>query len=78
VTAALWPGRVDPLDSEPVRRGRGRPRLPQWRLTGPETVPITPDEHRQAVDLLTSMILDYYHAQHHPAVRPVERPLTPG
>jgi hypothetical protein len=43
-------------------------------LTAPETVPTTPDQHRQAVDLLASMILDYYHPQHHPA----ERPPTPG
>lgn len=51
--------------------------LPQLRLTAPEAVAITPDQHRQAVDLLASMILDYY-AQHHPAVHPGEQPPTPG
>jgi hypothetical protein len=65
------------MDSETVRRGRGRPRLPHLRLTAPETVPITPDQHRQAVDLLASMIL-YYYAQHHQAVQPGEQPPTPG
>jgi hypothetical protein len=33
-------------------------------LTAPETVAITPDQYRQAVDLLASMILRYHHAQH--------------
>ena len=66
------------VDSEPVRRGRGRPRLPQVRLTAPETVAITPEQYRQAVDLLASMILDYHYAQHRPAVQPGEQPPTPG
>lgn len=66
------------MDGDPVRRGRGRPPLPQLRLTAPETVAITPDQHRQAVGLLASMILDYYRAQHHPAAQPGEQPSTPG
>jgi hypothetical protein len=48
------------------------------QLTAPETVPITPDQRRQAVDLFASMVLDYYHAQHHPAAQPGEQPPTPG
>jgi hypothetical protein len=40
------------------------------RLTAPETVAITPDQDRLAVDLLASMILGYHHAQHHPAAQP--------
>lgn len=66
------------MGSEPVRRGRGRPPLPQLRLTAPVTVAITPDLHRQAVDPFASMILEYYQAQHHPAAQPGEQPLTPG
>jgi hypothetical protein len=42
----------------------GRPWLPQPRLTAPETVAITSDQHRQAVDVFASMILGYYHARH--------------
>lgn len=67
------------MDGEPVRRGRGRPRLPQLRLTAPETVAITPEQYRQAVDLLASMIPEYYHyARHRSAVRPGEQSPTPG
>ena len=66
------------MDSEPVRRGRGRSPLPQLRLTAPVTVAITPDQHRQAVDLFASTILEYYHAQHHPAAQPGEQPPTSG
>jgi hypothetical protein len=33
-------------------------------LTAPETVAITSDQHRQAVDVFASMILGYYHARH--------------
>jgi hypothetical protein len=43
------------------------------RLTAPVTVAITPDQHRQAVDLFASTILEYYHAQHHPVAQPGER-----
>jgi hypothetical protein len=35
-----------------MRRGRGRPPLPALRLTAPEAVAITPDQYRQAVNLL--------------------------
>jgi hypothetical protein len=47
-------------------------------LTAPETVAITPDQYRQAADLLASMILNYYYARYHPAVQPGDRPATPG
>jgi hypothetical protein len=49
-------------------------------LAAPETVAITPNQYRQAVDLLASMMLDYYHyhAQHHPAAQPGEQPPTLG
>jgi hypothetical protein len=76
VGAVAWESR--PVDSEPVRRGRGRPRLPHLRLAAPETVAITTDQYRQAVDLLASMMLDHHHAQHQTAVRPDEQPPTPG
>lgn len=62
------------MDGDPVRRGRGRPPLPQLRLTAPETVAITPNQHRQAANLLASMILDYHYAQHRSAVQPGEQP----
>lgn len=44
------------------RRGRGRPPLPELRLTEPEVVPITEQRYQQVVDLLAAMILDYYYA----------------
>jgi hypothetical protein len=44
----------------------------------PETVAIAPNQHRQAVNLLASMILDYHCAQRRSAVRPGEQPPTPG
>lgn len=53
--------------------------MPQLRLTAPETVAITPEQYRQAVELLASMILEYYHdARHRSAVRPGEQSPTPG
>jgi hypothetical protein len=52
------------VEGEPMRRGRGRPRLPALRLTAPEVVTITPDQYQQAVDLLASLILRYHYAQH--------------
>jgi hypothetical protein len=63
------------VDGEPARRGRGRPRL---RLTAPETIAITPDQYRQAVDVLASMILDYFFAQRCSAVPPGQQPPTAG
>jgi hypothetical protein len=65
-------------NGEPVRRGRGRQRLPQLRLTAPETVAITADQYRQAVDVLASMILSYYYAWHCAAVAPGEQAPTAG
>jgi hypothetical protein len=64
------------VDGEPARRGRGRLRLPQLRLPAPETVAITPDQYWQAVDVLASMILDYFYAQHCSAVPPGDQPPT--
>jgi hypothetical protein len=48
---ARWAWESRPVDSVPVRRGRGRPRLPHLWLAAPETVAITTDQYRQAVDL---------------------------
>lgn len=66
------------MDGDRVRRGRGRPPLPQLQLTAPETVAITPNQQRQAVDLLAAMILDYHYAQHRSAVQPGEQPSAPA
>jgi hypothetical protein len=53
-----------------MRRGRRRPPLPALRLTAPEMVAITPDQYRQAVDLLALMILKYHHDQQSRALLP--------
>lgn len=77
VRAVAWDSRH--VNGEPVRRGRGRPRLPQLRLTAPETVAITSDQYRQAVDVLASMILGYYfYARHCAAVPLGEQAPTAG
>jgi hypothetical protein len=47
-------------------------------LTAPETVAITSDQHRQAVDVFASMILGYYHARHCAAVPLGEQAPTAG
>jgi hypothetical protein len=47
-------------------------------LTAPETVAITPSQHRQAVNLLASMILDYHYAQRPSAMQPGEQPSAPA
>jgi hypothetical protein len=44
----------------------------------PQTVAITPDQYRQAVDLLAAMILNYHDAQRCPAQLPGEQPPTAG
>jgi hypothetical protein len=43
-----------------------------------ETVAITPDQYRQAVDLLASMILKYHHAQRCRAELPGDQAPTAG
>lgn len=53
-------GDSEPVNGEPVVRGGGWPRLTQLRLTTAQTVAITPDQQRQAVDLPSSMILNYH------------------
>jgi hypothetical protein len=68
-------GDNEPVIGEPVVRGRGRPRLTQLRLTAAQTVAITPDQQRQAVDLPASMILNY-HARTCGAGQREERPPT--
>jgi hypothetical protein len=47
-------------------------------LTAPETVAITPSQHRQAVNLLASMILDYHYAERRSAVQPGNQSPTPA
>ncbi|QSB14839.1 hypothetical protein JQS43_00075 [Natronosporangium hydrolyticum] len=47
-------------------------------MTAPETVAITPNQHRRAVNLLASMILDHHYAQHRSAVQSGEQPPTPA
>jgi hypothetical protein len=64
------------MGPEPVRRGLGRPWLPQRLLTAPETVAVSPDQYRKAADLLASMIQNYYHAHMTEQLR--SRPPTLG
>lgn len=60
------------------QRGRGRPPLPEFRLTEPEVVPITEQQYQQAVDLLAAMILDYYYAGYPIVGSPGASPATPA
>jgi hypothetical protein len=45
------------------------------RLTAPETVAITLDQYRQAVELLAAMMLNYHYVHRSPAELPDNQPL---
>jgi hypothetical protein len=46
------------------------------RLTAPETVAITLDQYRQAVELLAAMMLNYHYVHRSPAELPDNQPPT--
>jgi hypothetical protein len=47
-------------------------------VDAPDTVAIAPDQYREAVDVLASMMLDYHYARYYLVVQPGEQPPTPG
>jgi hypothetical protein len=73
---ACWVGVV--TEPDPLRRGRGRPRLPRFVLAEPELVPITQEQYEQAVTALAGMIVDYWrrHDDRHLPSAPTDPDIT--